>query len=455
MERSLDTRTVIATWWPLAASWLMMALELPLVSMAMARLPSPTESLAAYGGVVFPISLVVEGPIIMLLSASTALARDRQSYSLIRGVMIVSALVLTAIHMLVAFTPLFDLIATDLLKVPSAIVEQARLGLRIMTPWAGTIAYRRFMQGVMIRTGHSGLVGIGTVVRIAVIGVALMIGMQIDGIPGIQVGATAVALAVTAEAIFSGIAVRPLLKRYIYTTPNSPEPLTYSAFSSFYTPLALTPLVNLLSLPVATAAVSRMPLPIESLAAWPVVNGLVFGLRSMGFAFNEVVVALADRPRALPTMRRFAWQLGIFMTVALALMAATPASQFWFLKISALAPEVAAVGMTGLWISLMLPALAVHQSWYQGILVAGRETRAVTEAVLIYIVIFGAVLWFGVANQSWVGLWVGLAGSSVGGMVQNLWMGARARAFIVSTEQSYADTMEEPPVDSQILPKQG
>ena len=43
-----------------------MSIELPLVSAVMARLSDPTIHLAAYGGVVFPIALVIEAPIIML-----------------------------------------------------------------------------------------------------------------------------------------------------------------------------------------------------------------------------------------------------------------------------------------------------------------------------------------------------------------------------------------------------
>ena len=80
--------TVYRTWWPLAASWLMMGLELPAVSAVMARLPEPTVSLAAYGGVVFPLALLIESPIIMLLSASTALSRDWPSYRLVRRAML-------------------------------------------------------------------------------------------------------------------------------------------------------------------------------------------------------------------------------------------------------------------------------------------------------------------------------------------------------------------------------
>ena len=104
----------------------MMGLELPLVTATMARLAEPRLSLAAYGGVVFPLSLVIEGPIIMLLSASTALARDRASYDLMRRFLWGSILSLTAIHVLVAFTPLFDVVAGQWLGVPAEILEDRK-----------------------------------------------------------------------------------------------------------------------------------------------------------------------------------------------------------------------------------------------------------------------------------------------------------------------------------------
>lgn len=130
----LSLRDVFTTWSPLAGSWLLMGLELPVVSAVMARLPHATVSLAAYGGVVFPLSLLIEAPILMLLTASTALARDMHSYRVVRRFMFVAAGSLTALHALVAFTPLFDLIAVSLIGVPDEVREPARTGLRIMLP---------------------------------------------------------------------------------------------------------------------------------------------------------------------------------------------------------------------------------------------------------------------------------------------------------------------------------
>ena len=88
---SLSAREIARVWTPLAASWLLMGLELPAVSAVMARLPDPKVSLAAYGGVVFPIALLIESPIIMLLAASTALARDEAAYRVVRRFMRVVA----------------------------------------------------------------------------------------------------------------------------------------------------------------------------------------------------------------------------------------------------------------------------------------------------------------------------------------------------------------------------
>lgn len=49
---------VFRTWLPLAASWAVMGMELPLVSAIMARQADPALHLAAYGGVVFPVALI-------------------------------------------------------------------------------------------------------------------------------------------------------------------------------------------------------------------------------------------------------------------------------------------------------------------------------------------------------------------------------------------------------------
>ena len=80
-----------------------------------------------------------------------------------------------------------------------------------MLPWTWSIAYRRFNQGVLIRFGHSIIVGQGTFVRLAADVIVLLAGYIIGSIPGIIVATSAVAAGVVSEAIFIGIKVKPVI----------------------------------------------------------------------------------------------------------------------------------------------------------------------------------------------------------------------------------------------------
>ena len=426
----LTPREVLGAWWPLAASWLLMGLELPLVSAMMARMARPTVSLAAYGGVVFPLALLIESPIIMMLSASTALCRDMGSYRLVRRFMFWTAGSLTMLHALVAFTPLYDVVVRGWMGAPAEILEPARRGLQIMLPWSLSIAYRRFSQGLLIRFGRPRAVSLGTLVRLLANVLVLAVGFALRTVPGIIVGTLAVAAGVVCEALFAGAMARPVVRGALREAAPQAVPLTPGAFLRFYVPLAMMPLIAFLAIPLASAAVSRMPRPIDSLATWPVVTGLVFTLRSFGFAMNEVVVSLLDRPKPVAALRRFSIRLAAVTTAALLLVAATPIGALWLGRVSALPPNLVALGSVGLWVCLLLPALSVFQSWFQGVIVHSRLTRGVTESVLLLLVTMAAVLGLGIRTGRFAGLHVALAAMVAGNAAQVIWLWWRARGVI-------------------------
>lgn len=410
-----------------------MGLELPLVAAVMARLPDPTINLAAYSGVVFPISLVIEAPVIMLLAASTALSNDWASYRLLRSFMWVMVGLLTGLHVLVAFTPLFDPVVDHVLGVPVAIREPARWGLMIMTPWTGAIAVRRFHQGIMIRAGHSRAVVVGTMLRLTVNGTMLVAGLLWGAVSGIVVGTTAVVMGVLMEALYIGLRVRPFLVR-LRETARSPShedaSLTLRRLFAFYAPLAVTPVLTLLALPVASAAMSRMPRAVDSLAVWPILAGLSFSLRSFGLAYQEVVVALFDRPAAFRSLVTFAGVLSCSMSGIMALLAATPLGWLWFAIIGGLEDSLASLGSRALWIALLMPALSPFESLFQGLLVKKQETGKVTQAVAIYLAVTSMVLVAGTAYGRVTGLYVGIFAAAVGLSCQALWLWRCARRLL-------------------------
>jgi hypothetical protein len=166
------------------------------------------------------------------------------------------------------------------------------------------------------------------------------------------------------------------------------------------------------------------------LAAWPVVNGLVFVLRSPGLAFNEVVVALLDSFRALLPLRRFAAVLGTLLTVVIVIIVLSPLSTLWLDRVMALPNDLQALAKQALLFSLGLPLLALLQSLYQGIIVNSKKTRAITESVALYMGVLVLLLGVGVSVQRVSGLVVTIASMGIAGFFQVLWLRHRSRPAI-------------------------
>jgi hypothetical protein len=242
------------------------------------------------------------------------------------------------------------------------------------------------------------------------------------------VATLAVSAGVVSEAVYVGIVVKPVLKHELKPAPPVTPELTLRAFLDFYIPLAMTSLLFLLASPIGSAAISRMPMALASLAVWPVVTGLIFMFRSLGVAYNEVVVALLDEPRSYTNLKRFTAWLSVLSTAALLIMAVTPLSTWWFGQMSALSPELTEMARLALLIAFPLPLFSVLQSWYQGAILHGRVTRGVTEAVVIYLVVSSVLYIMAVRWAQVAGLYIGIAvmGISMGAQTAWLWKSSRS-----------------------------
>src|ERR1044072_7733621 len=121
--------------------------------------------------------------------------------------------------------------------------------------------------------------------------------------------------------------------------------------------------------------------------------------------------------------------LAAVTSAGLLVMAATPLGAFWFGRVSALPPALVSMASFGLWLGFVMPALSALQSLYQGIIVHSRRTRAVTESMILYLLVLGAVLLAGMRLQ-WIGLDAGLASATLGAAAQVVWLWWRARRIM-------------------------
>jgi len=158
-------------------------------------------------------------------------------------------------------------------------------------------------------------------------------------------------------------------------------------------------------------------------------------LRSLGIAYNEVVVALLDERGSYASLKRFAIFLSLATTGLLLLVVATPLAAYLFANISGLPPDLAQMAQRGLWLALPLPALSVMQSWYQGALLHGRRTRGITESVVVYLLTSAIILGSGVALGSTTGLYVGLFALAASVATQTAWLGLRCQPVLIKIKQ--------------------
>ena len=375
-------RSILLFWLPLAATWLMMAAEGPFLAAVIARLADPKFNLAAFG-VAFAIGILVEAPVIMLMSAATALVEDRRSYLRLRNFATALGILGTGLLALFLVPTVFRFTMYDVLGLEAGVAELVRGALWLLLPWPGTIGYRRFIQGVLIRSGRTRLVAVGTVIRLFAMSVtALLLYWGLD-IPGAWVGAASLSVGVTVEAFAARLMARRTIRELLAGDDASVD-LTYARIAEFYLPLALTSFIGLAVQPMLTFFMGRAPLPLESLALFPVVNSLSFIFRSLGLSYQDAAIALmGERHEHAPELARFGLGLGLAASAGLALIAFTPLAYFWFGTISGLSPELATLALMPTRILVPLPAISVLLSYQRAILIKERRTRPITVATAI------------------------------------------------------------------------
>lgn len=381
----LSLKKIFIFWIPLAATWMMMSVEGPLLAAIIARLPDPKFNLAAYG-VAFSFALIIEAPVIMMMSASTALVKDWQSFLKLKKFTYFLSGILTLLLLLILIPPIFNFITQTLIGLPPNVSHLTHIAMLILTPWPGAIGYRRFYQGILIRNNLTRRVAYGTVIRlVTVLATSFSFYFWFE-VPGVVVGASALSAGVLMEGIASRLMVNSLLQKLKTYQPDqeNQEELTYWDITKFYYPLALTPMIALGIHPVITFFMGQARFSIESLAVFPVINSLVFIFRAFGLSYQEVSISLmGNKAEGYIPLRNFAFILGVFVVSTLSLIAFTPLSGIWFGEISGLSAELTRFAKLPTQILAIIPGFSVWLSFQRAVLVYFRKTPPITWATVI------------------------------------------------------------------------
>jgi hypothetical protein len=382
-KETLTLKQIFFFWVPLALTWLMMAAEGPFLTAIIARLADPKYNLAAFG-VAFSLAVLVESPILMIMGAATALVKDRDSLVKMRNFTYALNGLVTLVMVLLILPPVFDFVTETLLGLPERVSSLTHQACMLLVPWPAAIGYRRFYQGILIRSNLTRRVAYGTVIRLVTMALTGLACYTFTRLEGALVGGLALTAAVFSEAVASRIMAGTSI-REILAGPSSARPtITYGTIAKFYYPLALTTMIGVGLIPVVTFFMSHSLMPVESLAVFPVINSLVFLFRSMGLSFQEVGIALLGQGnRNYRPLRIFAFLLGVFVTGALGLVAFTPLSSVWYQQVSGLGGYLYELAVLPTQMMVLMPGLMVLLSFQRSVLVNTRRTAPITFASII------------------------------------------------------------------------
>jgi hypothetical protein len=362
--------------------WIVMAAEQPAITAVISRMPNPTIELAAFG-YAFALALFIEGPVVQMLSAGTAIPTSRSSYRKILSIMHALAVITTFIHMLLCLPGLYRFLAIDIMHLPHELLRPSYRSFLAMIPWTAAVGYRRLWQGVMIRYGRSREVPIVMYIRMAVAAVVLGIGLYSDTLPGALLGGLTLTIAVIAGAVAAWGYTRGIIRDMV-EEDDPDHRMTTREMISFYVPLGLTSLITLGVRPLLNFGIARGLFPLDSLALWPVVLAYMFIYTSISLSLQEIVIAQLHGRKELKIITSFVIRVASVMSVLYALVLFSPALQhFWFSALSQIPGQLFYLLPITLGMLTLMPLLSGIISLYRGILVSCRKTRMVTAGVLI------------------------------------------------------------------------
>jgi Na+-driven multidrug efflux pump len=375
---------ILRFWYPLCATWIMMAIEGPLLTSVIARLHDPAFNLAAYG-VAVAIAMFIESPVIMLLSTTVALAKDKRSMQVLHRFM-VSVNILVTVGMLVVSIPaVYNTLVHSVIQLPDDIASLMYWGLVCMIPWPAAIGYRRYYQGLLIRNGRTRRVAYGTVVRLLSMTGTATILVLFTSSTGVVIGT----VSLTSGVIFEAIATRWMAKEVLAHYNGQADeacavPPSMREVLRFYIPLAMTSIIGFVVTPMLAFFLGRSKYPVESLAVLPVVDSFVFLFRSFGFSYQEVGIALlGENNKNYAQIKRVGLMIIAATTAALTLVAYTPLSEVLFTRAYGLSEDLAAFAVLPTMILVALPALSVLYSLQRSVLIVARKNIVVTWSTII------------------------------------------------------------------------
>jgi Na+-driven multidrug efflux pump len=183
---------------PLLATTILRQSMRPLLNAGIAAALLPVASLAAWP-VTWGLAVLVTGPAWSLQQLTTAMVTDHHSFRRVRNFSLSLTVFFTLLMVLVAFTPLYDLVMAGVYNLSPELRTLARPATQVLAVLPLFMGVQGFLRGVLIRSGRTGKVRAAMTVNVVTLGVTLILGTTALAPTGVLLAAIATMLGNAAE----------------------------------------------------------------------------------------------------------------------------------------------------------------------------------------------------------------------------------------------------------------
>ncbi len=368
-----------------------MTLADPLVSTTLAHLPEASVNLAAVG-VAKSAAVFFESPVIMLLHASTALARGKSARDQLWRFTLLAILFLSGLMAILCLPPVFSVAARAVFAIEGVLKHRVHWILLFLVLWPAASGWRRYFQGIMIYSHQEREVAYAACGRLAILAGGLGAGYWLR-LPGYLIAGATLSAGIISEAAFVTYAARRARPPAsgISRSENG-LPSTLREVWLFYRPLANSKIVLWGSRMILLCIIARAGGAL-SLASWSTGLGIVLLFANATRMVQQVIISNRENADA-KQLFVFAASVGLSSTAALSALGATPPGRILVLSFLGHDARLASAALSVIALCALVPLQFALQNALEGLMISAGKTRIVNISTCAgsAVLLLGAIL---------------------------------------------------------------
>lgn len=364
----------------------MMMLSHSIIHAALARMPDPKVTLAAFS-IAFAFNNLLGSPIWAMQFTALSFMRDKASVGRVLAFAGRIWLVLLAVDAVVVFTPVGDVLYGTVMGASPEVVAQARWATAVLLFIMPAITFRSAAIALIMLNQNTILITAGTLARIVSLVFFLAVLPYWTG--GALVGAFGHLLCVHFE---SGMMVAVAWRYYRRLPAESEHTPRHRDLWRFAWPLFVNNFAESGVIFSINFFLGRLAQADLALAAYGVLHGLVRLLLSPVRNLNHTAQTLVRSREERRMMLGFAGQVVLIFSALLFVLFYTPLSGWVLNTVMGLSAELSGYISPALVFSLLTGAAWGYAALFRGLLTAARNTRPIATSAgirLAVVVLFG------------------------------------------------------------------